>query len=62
MSADPLDDPATVELIFHKALAVPDWRAVEAALHRLAAVDPRRCQELTSICRVALLLAQEGNT
>lgn len=59
---DKLRDPATLELIFHAALTRRDWPAVEAALHILVVVDPHRCRELMSICRVALLLAQEENT
>lgn len=53
--------PDQLELIFHAALTDRDWPAVDAALHILAVIDPRRCRELTDICRVALLLAREGN-
>lgn len=57
-SGDPLKDPATLELIFHAALTDRDWRAVEAALHLLAVVDPRRCADLVHLTKIALTIAE----
>lgn len=52
-----LDDPATLELILHAALRDRDWVGVDAALRRLAVVDPRRCRELIDLVRLALAVA-----
>lgn len=54
-----LKDPATLELIFHLALTERDWPAVDAALRLLAVADPRRCQGLIDLTRVALMLTEE---
>ena len=53
-----LRDPGTLEMIVHLAIKDRDWQAVDAALRRLAVVDPHRCQTLVDICRLALHLTK----
>lgn len=55
-TVDPLDDPGTVELILHAALRDRDWRGVDAAIRRLAVIDPRRCVELVDVIKAGLVL------
>lgn len=47
-------DPDVLESIVGTAVEQRDWRGVDAALHLLAVADPRRCERLVAVMRLAV--------